>query len=259
MILIEGGNIFKDPETKQPVTQRINKQDVDTTLAWLEKITNLPHRDFKLGTTGRKDTSGDLDIAINQKEVTKDEMVAKLAAWLQQNKPDENPKDWIRKSGISVHFKTPINGDDANGYVQTDLMFGDPEWMTWSLRGASGDSPYKGQHRQILMSSIATAQGLKWSANSGLMDRETNEIISTNPAEIAQKLLGPTAQVDDLESVETIITKAKTLPNYEQLVADARETFGKMDLTLPESLEDKQLNRIKELSGLTLNSVRMIS
>jgi hypothetical protein len=237
MILSEGGNIFKDPETKQPVTQRINKQDVDTTLSWLEKITNLPHRDFKLGTTGRKDTSGDLDIAINQKEVTKDEMVAKLAAWLQQNKPDENPK----------------------GYVQTDLMFGDPEWMTWSLRGASGDSPYKGQHRQILMSSIATAQGLKWSANSGLMDRETNEIISTNPAEIAQKLLGPTAQVDDLESVETIITKAKTLPNYEQLVADARETFGKMDLTLPESLEDKQLNRIKELSGLTLNSIRMIS
>ena len=73
MILKEGGNIFKDPETKQPVTQRIDRQDVDTTLAWLEKITNLPHRDFKLGTTGRKETSGDLDIAVNQNEVTKEE------------------------------------------------------------------------------------------------------------------------------------------------------------------------------------------
>ena len=29
MILNEGGNIFKDPETKEPVTQRINQADVD--------------------------------------------------------------------------------------------------------------------------------------------------------------------------------------------------------------------------------------
>ena len=255
MILKEGGNIFKDPETKQPVTQRINRQDVDTTLAWLEKITNLPHRDFKLGTTGRKDTSGDLDIAVNQNEVTKEDMIKRLIAWVQKNKPDEDPKMWIRKSGISVHFKTPINGDERNGYVQTDLMFGDPQWMKWSLRGASGDSPYSGAHRQIMMSSIATAQGMKWSANAGLLDRETNELISTIPAEIAKKLLGPTAQLDDLESVETIVTKAKTLPNYDELVQAARDTFAKMNLELPESHE---LGRIKELAGLNLNSTRML-
>tara|TARA_B100001559_G_scaffold319108_1_gene327693 strand:- start:4979 stop:5746 length:768 start_codon:yes stop_codon:yes gene_type:complete len=255
VILKEGGNIFKDPETKQPVTQRINRQDVDTTLAWLEKITNLPHRDFKLGTTGRKDTSGDLDIAVNQNEVTKEDMIKRLIAWVQKNKPDEDPKMWIRKSGISVHFKTPINGDEGNGYVQTDLMFGDPQWMKWSLRGASGDSPYSGAHRQIMMSSIATAQGMKWSANAGLLDRETNELISTIPAEIAKKLLGPTAQLDDLESVETIVTKAKTLPNYDELVQAARDTFAKMNLELPESHE---LGRIKELAGLNLNSTRML-
>ena len=247
MILKEGGNIFKDPETKQPVTQRIARQDVDTTLAWLEKITNLPHRDFKLGTTGRKDTSGDLDIAVNQNEVTKEDMIQRLIAWVQKNKPDEDPKQWIRKSGISVHFKTPINGDESNGYVQTDLMFGDPQWMKWSLRGASGDSPYSGAHRQILMSSIATAQGMKWSPNTGLLDRETNELISTIPAEIAKKLLGPTAQQDDLESVETIITKAKTLPNYDELVQNARDTFAKMNLELP---ENQELGRIRELAGL---------
>ena len=32
MILKEGGNIFKDPETKEPLTQRINKEDVIPTL-----------------------------------------------------------------------------------------------------------------------------------------------------------------------------------------------------------------------------------
>ena len=88
---------------------------------------------------------------------------------------------------------------------------------------------------------------MKWSANVGLMDRETNEIISKSPVDIAKKLLGPNAQQDDLESVETIITRAKTLPNYEELVADARETFSRMNLTLPES---KEIDRIRELAGL---------
>ena len=130
MILKEGGNIFKDPDTKEPLTQRINKEDVIPTLQWLEKITNLPHEDFMLGTTGKKDTSGDLDVAVNQEEVTKDDLVQRLVAWCKQNGKD--PKQWIKKSGISVHFFTPIRGDEANGFVQTDLMFGDPNWMKWS-------------------------------------------------------------------------------------------------------------------------------
>jgi hypothetical protein len=254
MILSEGGNIFKDPQTKEPLTQRINRADVDPTLLWLEEITGIPHKDFKLGTTGRKETSGDLDIAVNQEEVTKEELVQKLATWCKANGKD--PKVYIKKSGISVHFLTPINGDEANGFVQTDLMFGDPAWMSWGLRGSSNEqSPYKGVHRQILMASLAKANGYKWSANAGLLDRETNELVSKVPAEIAVKLLGPTAHVEDLDSVETIIGKAKTLPNYEDLVADARETFARDKLTLP---ENKELDRIKQLAGLNLNSTVML-
>jgi hypothetical protein len=254
MVLNEGGNIFKDPQTKEPLTQRINRADVDPTLAWLEKITGLPHQDFKLGSTGRKDTSGDLDIAVNQEEVTKEELVQKLAAWCKANGKD--PKVYIKKSGISVHFLTPIGGNEANGFVQTDLMFGDPKWMTWSLQGASNEqSPYKGVHKQILMASLAKANGYKWSANVGLLNRETNELVSKNPQEIATMLLGPTAHVEDLDSVETIVGKAKSLPNYEELVADAKETFARDNLTLPES---KEIERLKQLAGLNLNSVRML-
>lgn len=254
MVLSEGGNIFKDPVSKEPLTQRINRADVDSTLAWLEKITGIPHRDFKLGTTGRKETSGDLDIAVNQEEVTKEDLVQKLAAWCKANKKD--PREYIKKSGISVHFKTPINGDEQNGFVQTDLMFGDPEWMRWGLRGSSNEqSPYKGVHRQILMASLAKANGYKWSANAGLLDRDTNQLVTKIPAEIATKLLGPTAHVEDLDSVETIIGKAKTLPNYDALVADARETFARDNLTLPES---KDLERLKQLAGINLNSTVML-
>ena len=112
-------------------------------------------------------------------------------------------------------------------------MFGNPEWQRWSLRGAGEGSPYKGVHRQILMASIAKAQGMKWSYKNGLVDRETNQVISQNPAEIAQKLVGGTPA--DLESVETIVAKIKPRADYEQLVADAREAFAKDNIQLPES------------------------
>ena len=40
MILKEGGNIFKDADGA-PVTTRIQRDSVDPTLLWLEKITGL--------------------------------------------------------------------------------------------------------------------------------------------------------------------------------------------------------------------------
>jgi len=61
--LNEGGNVFKAPEGGA-ATIRIKREDVDPTLEWLEGILGIDLVDFKLGTTGKKETSGDLDIAI---------------------------------------------------------------------------------------------------------------------------------------------------------------------------------------------------
>jgi hypothetical protein len=38
MNLLEGGNVFKDPDGN-PVTVRINQSDVKPTVAWLEQLT----------------------------------------------------------------------------------------------------------------------------------------------------------------------------------------------------------------------------
>jgi hypothetical protein len=73
---------------------------------------------------------------------------------------------------------------------------------------------------------------MKWSYKNGLMDRETNEIISKDPAEIAEKLIGGTAE--DLSSVESIVKKIKSRPDYEKLVKNAREAFERENLVLPE-------------------------
>lgn len=227
MKLTEGGNVFKNQDGSE-ATQRIARDNVVPTVQWLEQLTGLNLVDNMLGTTGKKESSGDLDLAVDATKVSKDVLIQQL---LNRgiNKAD------IRKTGDSVHLKTPILGDPSNGYVQTDFMFGNPEWQRWSLRGAGEGTPYKGVHRQILMASIAKAQGMKWSYKNGLVDRETNQVISQNPAEIAQKLIGGTPT--DLESVETIIAKIKSRADYEQLTADAREAFARDDLQLPESVQ----------------------
>jgi hypothetical protein len=244
MLLKEGGNVFKNPD-KSLATKRINREDVENTLAWLEKITGLPHNDFKLGTTGVADTSGDLDVAVNIDDVSKDEMVQRLSSWCKQN--GKNPKEWIAKSGINVHFKTPINGDESQGFVQTDFMFGNPEWLQWSMRGEPGGSQYKGKHRHILLASIAKAQGMKWSYLRGLIDRATDDIITDKPDEIAKMLLDKNADAKNLETVTSIYDSIRGRSDLDQLTTDARTAFERDRLTLPESTE---ILRMKELAGI---------
>jgi len=220
--LYEGGNVFKLTDG-QPATTRISRENVVPTVQWLEQLTGLNLVDNMLGSTGRKETSGDLDLGIDETKITKDVLIQQL---LKRGVKAED----IKKSGDSVHVKTPILGDAKNGYVQTDFMFGDPEFQKFALN--TGESDYKGVHRAILLASIAKAQGMKWSYKNGLMDRETNEIITKNPQEIAEKLINGTTA--DLSSVESIVKKIKALPNYEELVKDARDAFERDKLTLPE-------------------------
>ena len=229
-LLKEGGNAFKD-DAGTILTKRINKADVLPTVQWLETVTGLELTDHMLGTTGKKETSGDLDLAVDANEVDKNEFAARLADYI--DKQGGNPKDWIKKSGISVHFKTPIKGDEKNGYVQADFMFGERDWLKWSMTGGREGSELKGSHRHIILASIAKARGMKWSYQNGLMNRETNEVITKDPNEIAKKLLGQTATTKNLEDPEAIIDYIIKLPNYEELVKDARETLGKEGVELP--------------------------
>ena len=231
MILKEGGNIFKGSQGEL-LTGRINQADVSPTVKWLEGITGLPLQDGMLGTTGKAPTSGDLDLSVDENKISKDELVAKLSQWAQSKKQD--PKQWVRKSGISVHFKTPIAGDEKKGFVQTDFMFGEPEWQKFSLQGGLTGSEYKGMDRHILLASIAKALGYRWSHNYGLLNRESNQPVSKDPDRIAQLLLGVDHTAKDLTSVESIHKIIKNRSDYEKLVADAVESFGRAGKKLPE-------------------------
>ena len=227
--LLEGGNIFKG----DLATIRINQADVLPTVVWLEKYTGLPLQDNMLGTTGRKDTSGDLDLGVDNKSITKEQLVAKLGEVAKAMGVD--PRDIIKKSGISVHFRTPIAGDPNKGYVQTDFMFTDDTEWTKFAAAASGTSTYKGAHKHVVMSSIAASMNLKWSPTLGLVTRDTGNVLSKDPDHIAEILLGKGHDRSDLASVESILDAIKNDPERDEKLMAARETLAKEGVTLPEA------------------------
>ena len=222
--LLEGGNIFKTAEG-QPATTRIGRENVVPTVQWLEQLTGLNLVDNMLGSTGKNETSGDLDLGIDSEKISKDVLIQQL---LRKGIPQTD----IRKTGDSVHLKTPILGDAANGYVQTDFMFGHPEWQQFRYMGGNVGQ-FKGVHRAIMMASIAKALGYTFSNKDGLLNRETKDVVTTDPSEAAKLLIGGT--VADTASVDSIIKKIKDRPDYQQLVADARDAFEKENLVLPEN------------------------
>jgi hypothetical protein len=234
MNLTEGGNIFKDASGRA-LTQRINQTDVKPTIAWLEQLTGLDLQDNTLGSTGRKPTSGDLDLAVDANQFTKEQMVAQLTQWAQLNKL--KPEEYIRKSGISVHFKTPINGRPDSGYVQTDFMFLKDVPFSKFILSAPADSNYKGQDRNVLMNSMAKSMGYKLNQTAGLQDRATNEIISNDPDAIARILLNKLATREDLLSVESIVAALEKDPKKDDKLKDAREHFAREGVPFMEGME----------------------
>jgi len=235
MILKEGGNVFKDMNG-QILTQRINQTDVAPTLAWLDMM--LPGLDLQnntLGSTGKKPTSGDLDLAVDAGQVSKEQLANRLTQWATSH--GLNPDEYVKKSGISVHFKTPIGGNPNSGYVQTDFMFLTNVPFSKFILSAPGDSNYGGSDRNVLLNSIAKSMGYKLNQNSGIADRATNAIISDDPDKIAKLLLNKQSTRDDLHSVETIVAALERDPKRDAKLKDAREHFAKKGVPFMESDE----------------------
>ena len=230
--LLEGGNVFKDAQG-QPATQRINQADVPATIAYLEKVLGMEFPEERwLGSTGRKPTSGDLDLAVDLSEINKDQLASKLTQFVQSQKQD--PREWVRKGG-EVHFRTPIAGDPNKGYVQTDFMFfPNLDWGIFYYGGAEG-SNYKGMNRNVLMSSLAKVQGLKVGAN-GMISRTTDQLVKggQDPNYVAKVLLGPAFTKENLKNVESIYTALSNDPDREVKLKDFREYLAREGLQEPQ-------------------------
>jgi hypothetical protein len=246
MYLKEGGNVFKDADGRA-LTQRINQTDVKSTLAWLEQL--LPGLDIQgntLGSTGIKATSGDLDVAVDATQLTKEQLTARLTQWATSH--GFKPEEWVKKTGAGVHFKTPINGRPDQGFVQTDFMFlKNIPWSKFVLGAMPANSQYKGRERNVLMNSIAKNLGYKLNQIAGIADRTSNEIISDDPDQVAKMLLNKSADRADLASVESILAALEKDPARDAKLADFRAHMEREGLPF---MEGADINPYKEVSDV---------
>jgi hypothetical protein len=218
----------------------IHIDEIEPTLNSLEKVLGIDLKNNVLGSVGKKEFSGDIDIAL---EIAPDD----IPDFLEKLKNIPEVLDIAKSSVIMTKVKIAdydpnkqVQGKPRTGYVQVDFMPGDPGWLkTFYHAPHEKDSKYKGVFRNILMSSIAAhldrkeseqkisdgravqAERYMWSPTDGLIrvlrtpepnkkgdgytKKNNNKIIAgpyKNPDEIAKVLKLDSA--DDLYSYETL-------------------------------------------------------
>lgn len=283
MILKEGGSM--------PGVGPIHIDEIEPTLDALEKVLKIDLKDNVLGSVGKKQFSGDIDIAVQVAPEEIPELVKKLEA-------TPEVLDLAKSSVIMTKVKI-VNFDQSKqtlkprtGFVQVDFMPGDPGWMkTYYHSPAETESKYKGVFRNIMIATIAAVLDRKdseetiddgrpveserwmWSpadglvrikrtpvpnkAGTGFTKKNKNEIIGQplkDASAIAKalKLDGP----KDLNSYESL--KKAIEQNYPQDMVDNILTgFVKngqvKDIGIPDDLKD----RVQEsLADKQLNRIK---
>ena len=222
-LIVEGGNVFD-------ITSSINKENIDSTV---EKFVDELSRIFpakaasfksfeKLGSAGKKDVSGDIDLSYDVKNIFPDgkpdfqgwgvdegKYNEKVALFTKRSKTASVDKIQLRamieligekldenSSEIEVDTKSSGNGSifcSAPQYgpdgkplginVQTDINIGNPEWLRFSYYSNTYAGNVKGLHRTQLMLSLFANKGKSFSHATGVVDRETGEKEASNPQE----------------------------------------------------------------------------
>lgn len=145
--LFEGGAM--------PGVGPIHIDEIEPTLDALEKTLGIDLKNNTLGSVGKKEFSGDIDVAL---QIDPDDIPA-FVEKLQQNPAilDVAKSSVIMtKVQIQNYDKTKQTQKPRTGYVQVDFMPGDPGWLkTYYHSPSERESKYKGVFRNILVATIA--------------------------------------------------------------------------------------------------------
>ena len=146
-----------------PGVGAIHHSEIAPTLQRLEKQLGIPLLKNALGSVGKKEFSGDIDIAVQLDKDQQDEFQKKLE--------QTQGLDFIRKTSVFITSADIVGYDpkkqaddiERTGKVQIDFMPGDVEFMknyyhsphSKSMSKDGKHSNYKGVHRNIMIASIA--------------------------------------------------------------------------------------------------------
>jgi hypothetical protein len=269
MILNEGGSM--------PGVGPIHIDEIEPTISALEKALGINLKDNVLGSVGKKEFSGDIDIAIDIDPKKKDEFLQRLK---------KSPVVVDIKDGSAIMTSVDIVNYDPEkqtskprtGKVQVDFMPGNPSWMKSFYHAPhEKDSKYKGVFRNLMIAAITFVYEVEtseettedgrpleverwmWSVNNGLIrvirkpkpkangkgytQQNINEPIGKpikDMDKVAQTLgLG---SAEDLYSFETMLAAIEK--NYpSDMVAKVKEQFVNnstvQDIGVPDELRQK--------------------
>jgi len=129
---------------------RVSKGDVEPTIRYISLAANIPYDEiFPIGAAGKADTSGDIDVAVNQKKHTPFKIHDRLVRHL------GNEYGVFDKATNTGSYAVPIRGTDDDR-IQVDILFTDNiEWAQFAYFSAGDKSKYKGAVRSVLLSAVA--------------------------------------------------------------------------------------------------------
>lgn len=222
-----------------------------------------------LGSVGKKDYSGDIDLALSSdafnsieewgldveyvqqlfngfkkraKTSTDDQLMkrAVIVAIAQRIQEESQQIDVdIKGSGAGALFlafnQYDENNVKLNDSVQIDINVGNVDWLAFAYYSDVYTDTVKGLHRTQLMLSLFTKAGYTFSHNYGVKDKETQEIVANSPKEA----------IDVLNTFYNFNITSEILSNYYKLQDYIKEN-------LPEST----LNSIYDTYIKILDSTR---
>ena len=265
-----GGNVFDS-------TAPIKKEHIKPTL--LEFFKQFKQifpkaepffREMKtLGSVGKKDYSGDIDLALagpsfnnindwglDEKHVqdlftgfkkrartsTDDQLMKRAVIVSVAQKildADTEIIADVKGSGAGALFLLFPQYDENNKAVgqnvQIDVNIGDVDWLEFAYYSNTYSGNVKGLHRTQLMLAMFSNKGYTFSHNYGVKDRDTQEIVANNPQQAIELL------------------------NKEYGLNLDKETLGdyyKLKETLEAGLSPEELNRIYDIYLKILDSTR---
>jgi hypothetical protein len=223
--LMEGGNAFKNSDgtlLTVPIPQKYVKSTLDHFSQEVLKPSGIP--DYApIGSTGKKDLAGDLDIAVPLPDF--DDIKAYKAKLLGSIKNILGASS-VKMVGANLAVAYPIIGMEDE-LVQIDLMFAkDLPSTSWLMMG-HGNDKVKGVYRNLLLSLVAKRVGeamstpeenvkIAISYPAGLAIKKNNKFVGekiTDPAEIL-RVLKIDATPTEVESFEGLAQILKNSPAH---------------------------------------------
>lgn len=158
----------------------IHISEIQPTLTKLSDDLEFPFdlNNYTLGSTGKKEYSGDIDLVLDNK------WWGHGSKALKENLDALFGKNNVKMYGAMVHLKYPIVNYDKSkdkrqprtGFVQIDFNFGDSAWERFYHFSPGDKSAYKGAHRNLALAAITFAVNKQEAEEKDSYDRPVWEI-----------------------------------------------------------------------------------